>query len=113
MTLSVIDRHVLESYESVIKIYNTVMRNAGLLGIHLDIIQDPTVQQIVHLLDVVVIPTLDRLLGYEHLSPESGIRIANIRQYALHLRCLQIAIADQSIEAFDAALVKLQAEAML
>lgn len=113
MTLSLIDKHVIDSYETVVRICNSVIRSAGLLGIHLDIIQDPTVEQIVRLLDTVVIPTLDKLSGYGNLSPDVGIKVANIRQYALHLRELQIAIAEQDVDAFEAVLSRLKREAMI
>ena len=113
MSTSLIDKHIFSSYELVVKICNNVMRNAGLLGIHLDVLQNPTVAQIVQLLDFVVIPTLDKLSTSGNLSPEGGIKVANIRQYALHLREIQIAIANNDAETFDAALNQLQSEAMI
>ena len=113
MTTSLIDKHIFDSYELVVRICNNVMRNAGLLGIHLDVLQNPTVAQIVKLLDYVVIPTLEKLSGSGHLSPEGGMKVANIRQYALHLRDLQIDITGNDVDAFDADLNRLKSEAML
>lgn len=113
MTTALIDQHIFKSYELVVEICNKVMRNAGLLGIHLDLLQNPTVEQIVQLLDVAVIPTLDKLSTSGHLSPEGGLKAANIKQYALHLRAIQAAIKDKNVTAFDEALNRLKSEAMI
>lgn len=113
MTTTIIEKHILSSYELVVGICNNVMRNAGLLGIHLDVLQNPTVEQIVQILDVVVIPTLDKLSTSVMLSPDAGVKVANIRQYALHLREIQIAISKKDVQAFDAALNRLKSEAMI
>lgn len=113
MTTSLIDQHVFNSYELVVKICNKVLHNAGLLGIHLDVLQNPTVEKIVQIFDVVVIPTLDKLGSSGYLTPEGGLKVANIRQYALHLREIQIAIEKNDVEAFDVALNRLKSEAMI
>jgi hypothetical protein len=113
MTTTIIEKHILSSYELVVGICNNVMRNAGLLGIHLDVLQNPTVEQIVQILDVVVIPTLDKLGSSVSLSPDAGMKVANIRQYALHLRELQIAISEKNVQSFDVALNRLKSEAMI
>lgn len=76
-------------------------------------IPDPNVRQIAKAFDFVVIPLLDELSRDYEFSPESGMKIANIKTYALHLRAITIAIDNNDLEEFNKNVSLLMSEPML
>jgi hypothetical protein len=76
-------------------------------------IPDPNIKQIAKAFDTIVIPLLDELARDYDFSPESGMKIANIRMYTLHLRAITIAIDSNDEAAFNKHVDLLMAESML
>ena len=97
----IIDGKVQELWEGVVQVLNKVTLHADLYGFGLMDIPDPDVHKLAKTLDFVVVPLLDELARTVEFSPESGIKIANIKQYTLHLREITIALDDGNQESFD------------
>ena len=58
-------------------------------------------------------PLLDKLIASGDLSPTSGIKIANVKQYNFHIRAIVLALEQDDREAFNKAVSLLQNESML
>jgi hypothetical protein len=108
-----IDREVISVYEDVISTCNKVINHANILGFHLMHIPDPNIHSIIVVLEDIIIPMLDNLSKSGNFSPESGLKISNIKQYALHLRKIALALQQGNREQFSEAVATLQKEAML
>ena len=98
--MSLVDLRVNQLWENVIQSCTSVLRNAELYGFQFMHIPDPDVHQIAKSFDTVVIPMLDAICQNYTFSPESGIKIANIRTYSLHLRAITNAIHASNEEDF-------------
>lgn len=109
--VSAIDKAVTEVWDDVIQICNLVMKQANIYGFELMGSTEPNVHQVSKLLDSVISPLLDTMMRIGDFSPESGIKIANIRQYNLHLREISLALDKDDKQAFKAAVKKLSSEA--
>ncbi len=110
---SKVDGKVQVLWDSVVSSCNTVLHHADMYGFQLMTLPDPNIHQIAKLFDVVVIPLLDELVRDCDFSPESGMKIANIKTYAMHLRAITIAIEEDNCDAFDKAVSLLMSESML
>lgn len=97
----IIDGKVQELWEGVVQTVNKVTKHADIYGFELMTIPDPDVHKLSRMLDMVVVPLLDDLIRNVVFSPESGIKIANIRQYTLHLREITVALDDNDQEMFE------------
>lgn len=103
--------HIL--WELVVHSCNRVLDHAHVYGFRLMDIPDPNINQIAELFDVHIIPLLDKLAREHEFSPESGIKIANIKQYTLHLRAITLAISNDDHAEFERIVDLLKAEPML
>lgn len=108
-----VDGKVHELWESVVTTCNRVLYLAEFYGFQLMSLPDPNVHDLAKMFDTVVIPLLDQLARDHDFSPESGIKIANIKTYAMHLRAITIAIDEDDKDAFDTGVNLLMSENML
>lgn len=108
-----IETEINRLWDSVVKHCNKTLKQADIYGFQLMDIQDPDVHTILKTLDKVVIPTLDAIIDEFDFSPESGMKVACIKTYTLHLRRISIAISNDDLESFNIAIADLQNEAML
>jgi hypothetical protein len=108
-----VDGKVQELWNSVVLSCNRVLFHAKLYGFQLMEIPDPNVCQIAKAFDLVVIPLLDELSKDYECSPESGMKIATIKTYALHLRAITIAIDSNDVESFNKNVDLLMSESMI
>ena len=97
----VIDGKIQDLWEGVVAVVNKVTKHADVYGFELMTIPDPDVHKLTRALDMVVVPYLDELVRTVEFSPESGIKMANIRQYTLHLREITIALDEKDQVLFD------------
>ncbi|HRJ52301.1 MAG TPA: hypothetical protein PLE99_06015 [Candidatus Thiothrix moscowensis] len=110
---SLIDDEVKAIYEEVIHTCNRIINHSNIYGFQLMHIPDPNIHQMSRTLDEMVVPIIDRLVVYGDFSPESGLKIVNVRQYVLHIRELTLALANQDKSAFDQVVSVLKKEAMI
>jgi hypothetical protein len=96
-----------------IRFCNRVIRHADLYGYELMELPDPDVHKMGHLMDVFIIPLLDRVYQSPHLLPDDAMTIDNVRQYSLNLKNVIDAINRDSLEDFERAIQSLRDEAML
>lgn len=108
-----IDNEVQEVYETVIQTCNKILNHADTLGFEFMHKPDPDVHQMSWLLETVILPTIDKLVLQGDFSPESGIKVANIRQYTLHIRQMTHALNSQNKVEFERIVTILNSEAML
>ncbi len=111
--VSIVDGKVERLWEHVVRSCNTILHHADLYGFELMTIPDPNVHQIAKMFDSIVIPLLDDLAKNYDFSAESGMKIANIKTYALHLRAITIAIDNDDKQSFEANVDLLLRETML
>lgn len=74
-----VDGKVQLLWDSVVKTCNTVLHHADMYGFQLMSLPNLDVHQMAKMLDTVVIPLLDGLARDYDFSPESGMKIANIK----------------------------------
>lgn len=108
-----VDGKVHELWESVVSTCNRVLYQAEFYGFQLMSLPEPNVHEIAKLFDTLVIPLLDQLARDYEFSPESGIKMANIKTYAMHLRGITIAIDQEDQELFNKSVDLLMSENML
>lgn len=108
-----IDGQVQELWCSVVRSCNMVLHHAKVYGIQLMDIPDPDIHKIAKVFDTVVIPLLDELARDYEFSPESGMKMANIKQFAMHLRAITIAVDEDDAEELNRDVDLLTNEAML
>lgn len=108
----VIDQNVEELWYQVVQACNKICHHAKFYGIQLMYLPDPNVHDIAKLLETVVIPLIDSLAEFD-FSPESGMRMANIKTYSLHLKDITKAINEDDVNKFNASVDLLMSEAML
>ncbi len=108
-----IDLKVQELWIEVIEACNRVISHANIYGIHFSNMRPPSVHDIAKAFDKYVIPFLDDLATNSDFSPESGMKMANIKTYALHLRGITLAIESEDREKFNEYLTLLKSESML
>lgn len=111
--VSPVDQKVEELWESVVATCNRVISQSKLYGFQLMSLPDPNIHKVSQALNVVVCPLLDKLTMQASFSPESGMKIANIKQYNLHLREIVLALDEGCVDSFAKAVEKLSSEAML
>jgi hypothetical protein len=109
----VVDKKVHDLWESVVTTCNKVLHHANFYGFQLMSLPNPNIHEIAKLFDTIVIPLLDDLARNYDFSPESGMKMANIRTYALHLRAITIAINEDNKADFDNNVSLLMSESML
>lgn len=112
-TEQLIDSEVHDMYVSVIQTCNKLLRQADLLGFENMSEPDPNIHEMSRSLDTVVIPVIEKLVQSGDFSPESGMKVANIRQYILHIRRMTEALDSQNKLEFDKIVAILDSEAML
>lgn len=108
-----IDGKVQILWDNVVFSCNKVLIHADVYGFQLMGIPDPDVHKIAKMFDTIVIPLLDELARDYDFSPGSGMKIASIKTYALHLRAITIAIDENDNDAFNKNVDLLMAESML
>lgn len=108
-----IDGKVQELWNSVVHSCNKVLSHAERYGFHLMEIPDPNVRQIAKNFDLIVIPFLDDLVREYEFSPESGMKMASIKTYSMHLRAITVAIDKGNQADFDKNVALLMSESML
>lgn len=109
----IIDEHVQVLWEGVVQTLNKVIHHANIYGFELMTIPDPDVHKISQALDNVVLPTLEIIIKGTEFSPESGLKMDNIKQYALHLREIRYAIDNNVKEDFDRIIALLESSPMI
>jgi hypothetical protein len=100
-------------WEDVRKTCNRVLQQANMYGFGLMHIPDPNVKNVAQTLNFVVVPMLDKLADKAEINPELGLKIVNMRQYALHLREIAIALGTGDELKFDRVVEMLRKEPML
>jgi hypothetical protein len=110
---SLIDAEVIKVYEQVVDTCNKIIRQAKVFGFSFMEIPDPNIHSIASVLDNVIIPILDNLCKSGNFSPESGIKMANIKQYTLHIREIALALEENDRLCFERSVAALASEAML
>jgi len=108
-----IDKKVIAVYKQVIETCNKILNHANILGFHLMHVPEPNVHSIIVVLEGVIIPLLDKLTMSGDFSPESGIKIADIKQYTLHIREISLSLEQGDREKFNRSVATLQHEPML
>lgn len=108
-----IDQRVQELWEQVIYSCNRVLKHANVHGFEFMHIPNPNVREMAWMLDKIVCPLLDSLAEKGQFSPESGIKVANIKQYTLHLRTITLALDQNDQEKFNEAVSSLGKESMI
>ena len=110
---SSVDQSVEELWESVVHTCNRVISQAEFYGFQLMSLPDPNIHEVSKSLNLIVCPLLDELTNQAAFSPESGMKIANIKQYNLHLREIVLALDEGCADNFYKSVEKLSSEAML
>lgn len=110
---NIVDGKVHELWENVVATCNRVLHQAEFYGFQLMSLPDPNIHDIAKTFDTLVIPLLDSLVRDYEFSPESGMKIANIKTYALHLRAITIAIDEDDQDSFNKSVDLLMSESML
>lgn len=110
---ALIDQEVVAFYGEAIATCNKILNQAKIYGFSLMHLPDPNIHSIVKLFENIIIPILDGLCKSGDFSPDSGIRIANIKQYTLHLREISLALEQGDKNKFSKAVSELQHEPML
>lgn len=110
---AVVDGEVEKVWHKVVYACNKIMGHAQVYGIQLMDIPDPNIFQVAKSIEKFVIPLLDELARDYEFSPESGIRVANIKTLSIHLRELIVAIDEQDVKRFNEVTALLNAEPML
>ena len=108
-----IDKTINMVYEEVVRICNKILQHANILGFSLMHVPDPSIHSFIVFLEGVAVPLLDKLIASGDLSPTSGIKIANVKQYNFHIRAIVLALEQDDREAFNKAVSLLQNESML
>lgn len=108
----IVDDKVQELWNHVVQVCNRVLYQANVYGFQLMSIPEPNIHAVAKSFDTIVIPLLDDLANYD-FSPESGMKMANIKTYALHLRAITIAIDKDDKDEFDKNVDLLMSESML
>jgi hypothetical protein len=108
-----IDKEVHKIYEEVIYRCTKILHHANILGFSLMSSPNPNIHQMVAILEKIILPILDNLSKDGNFSPESGIKIANIKQYTLHIQEMTHALNDRDKSRFDRAVSVLEQESML
>lgn len=108
-----VDGKVQELWENVVHSCNKVLSHAEVYGFQLMDIPDPNVRKIAKAFDTIVIPLLDDLARDYEFSPESGMKMASIKTYAMHLRAITIAIDENNTEEFNKNVDLLTSESLL
>ena len=111
--IDIVDHKVQVLWEGVIRTCNKVMNHANIYGFSLMEIPDPDVHKMARTLEHIVIPILDEVIRNSEFSAESGIKMANIRQYTLHLREITYALDDGDKDKFYENVDILANEAMI
>ena len=109
----VIDGRIQEIWEKVIHTCNRVLHQANYHGFELMHKANPNVHEVARTLEHIICPLLDEIVRNADISPDSGVRMANIRQYTLHLREMTIALDNGDQQKFNGAVSALDAESML
>ncbi|MBO0611693.1 hypothetical protein [Thiothrix fructosivorans] len=110
---ALIDEEVKAAYEDVIQTCNKIIYHSNTYGFQFMHMPDPNVHQMSRTLDEMVVPIIDMLVARGNFSPESGLKMVNIKQYVLHIRELTLALDNQDKAAFDRVVSVLKQEAML
>lgn len=108
-----VDQSVQELWEQVVQTCNRVINQAEMHGFQLMALADPNVHEVSKMLDLIVCPLLDSLVKDAEFSPQSGMKMANIRQYNLHLREITLALDENCVDKFNTSVENLSREAML
>ena len=105
---------VNQIWEGVVGLCSKVLRQADVYGVELmHIPDDPNIFKLEKLLTYAVCPILDALCKKDDLPPDYGMKVDNIRQYAIHLRNIIRAIESKSHEEFDHHVALLSKEPMI
>jgi hypothetical protein len=110
---AVVDGEVENVWHKVVYSCNKIMDHAQVYGIKLMDIPEPNIHQLAKSIEKFVIPLLDELARDYDFSPESGIRVANIKTLSIHLRELIVAIDEQDVNRFNQVIALLNNEPML
>lgn len=110
---SIVDLNVQKLWGHVVTSCNRVLHHAEVYGFQLMDLPDPNIHQMANVIDTVVLPVLDELARRYDFSPESGMKVANIRTYAMHLRAINIAIKENDSVAYYKNVDLLMAEPMI
>jgi hypothetical protein len=110
---AIIDTEVMRLYEHVIYTCNKILRQAKIFGFHFMNVPDPNIHEMVQVLEHLIVPVLDNLCDSGNFSPESGIKVANIKQYTQHIREIATALDKEDRDRFYAGVATLDKEAML
>ena len=108
-----IDNKVQSIWEKIIHTCNRVLHHADRYGFQFMMLPEPNVKDLANTLEHIVIPILDDIIKSGSISPESGIKIANISQYTLHLREIVLSIELEDEKRFNSAIASLSKEAMI
>ena len=113
-TKEVMGDKVHEIWEGVIKLCSKVLDQAEVYGVELmHIPDDPNIFKLERLLTYAVCPILDAICKKDDVPPDYGMKLDNIRQYAIHLRNIIRAIESKNTKDFDHHVGLLANEAMI
>lgn len=99
-------------WQNVVKNCNNILKYAEVHGLMLMEIQNPNVHDVLETLNF-IIPVIDKISKSCEFSPESGMKLANIKTYTLHLKEISLAVETGNASLFESAIEKLDGEAKL
>ncbi|MBM7423831.1 MULTISPECIES: hypothetical protein [Spongiibacter] len=102
-----------ELWEKTVLFCNKVLHHSRTYGFTLMDIPDPDVHKICDSLETVVLPVLSKIVDRPELADEDHIKIANVRQYILHIQNIVQAIHQDDEAAFIDAVNALENESFL
>ncbi len=103
-----IEDMVHEVWHLVTDIANRVLDHAHVLGFNFMDVPHPSVHDFIRILDIVLIPTIDRILSCGDVPPLAGMKLINVNQYYLRLRQISFALKDADEIAFTQAVEDLR-----
>ena len=100
---------VEDIWEDVFNYYDKVLKDADIHGFDLINLPKPNVKDFLNMLDVVIIPVLDRIADKGNTSYTATNKIINMKQCAIFLRQMVVAIQANDAVGFESALKELRA----
>lgn len=107
-----IEEVIGQAWHMVIDISSKVLHQAKVHGFQFMDIQNPSVDDFISLLDVVILPVIEKLRSSGNVTPMAEMKLININQYHLRLRQISVALKQMDEIAFAGAVSDLRREIM-
>lgn len=96
-----IEAALAELWAQTRSVVTKVLQNCEIHGFELMHNANPSMEEVVRLMDNVALPLLDHILSSDFMNPYEEMKLVNIHQFAWHLRQISKAIQDGNSELFN------------